>query len=233
MVRSSSSPSVRSRISTASTRSSARSPTHRAGRSSTPSRTCPPAGWTGRSTTSSSSRSTSPSPEPGTDRVMTGSAGSPNGPPGAGGTVPTCYRHAGRETYIRCSRCERYICPDCMTAAPVGFHCPECVAQGNKSVRQGKTVLGGAVRERGDVVTKTLIGINVVVWLFGLVIGTNGPLARDLALASQGIINWTEVTARFGLVLGSQQDLYSIGIADGEWYRLLTVAFVHEEIWHI
>lgn len=164
---------------------------------------------------------------------MTGSAGSPNGPPGAGGTVPTCYRHAGRETYIRCSRCERYICPDCMTAAPVGFHCPECVAQGNKSVRQGKTVLGGAVRERGDVVTKTLIGINVVVWLFGLVIGTNGPLARDLALASQGIINWTEVTARFGLVLGSQQDLYSIGVADGEWYRLLTVAFVHEEIWHI
>ncbi len=165
---------------------------------------------------------------------MTGSAGIPDGsPPNGGAAVPTCYRHRDRETYVRCSRCERYICPDCMSAAAVGFQCPDCVRQGRKSVREGKTILGGAVRERADIITKSLIGINVVAWLFGMVIGTNGPLAQDLNNESGGVINWTEITARLGLVLGSERDLFSIGIADGEWYRLITVAFVHEEIWHI
>ena len=40
---------------------------------------------------------------------------------------PTCYRHPDRESHVQCSRCGRYICPDCMVEAPVGFHCPECV----------------------------------------------------------------------------------------------------------
>ncbi|PSL05160.1 membrane associated rhomboid family serine protease [Haloactinopolyspora alba] len=164
---------------------------------------------------------------------MTGSAGSPGGPPADGGpAVPTCYRHADRETYVRCSRCERYICPDCMSAAPVGFHCPECVNQGSKSVRQGKTILGGAVRERGDLVTKSLVGITVVMWLLGLVVG-NGSLSDELARASRGLINWSEITARLGLVMGSSGDPVSIGLADGEWYRMLTVALVHEEFFHI
>ncbi len=52
----------------------------------------------------------------------------PSGDPAAG--VPTCYRHAGRETWIRCQRCERPICPDCMRDAAVGFQCPSCIAEG-------------------------------------------------------------------------------------------------------
>ena len=40
--------------------------------------------------------------------------------------MPTCYRHPERETYIRCQRCDRPICPDCMRDAAVGFHCPAC-----------------------------------------------------------------------------------------------------------
>ena len=38
--------------------------------------------------------------------------------------VPDCYRHPGRESYIRCQRCDRPICPDCMHDAAVGFQCP-------------------------------------------------------------------------------------------------------------
>src|SRR5437762_853516 len=34
-------------------------------------------------------------------------------------TVPVCYRHSSRETYVRCSRCDRPICPDCMNEASV------------------------------------------------------------------------------------------------------------------
>jgi len=57
--------------------------------------------------------------------------------------VPTCYRHPGRETHVRCTRCDRYICPDCMHEASVGFQCPECVHAGNRSVRQAEAPFGG------------------------------------------------------------------------------------------
>jgi membrane associated rhomboid family serine protease len=130
-------------------------------------------------------------------------------------SAPACYRHPGRETYIRCARCERYICPDCMTAAPVGFQCPECVSEGERTVRQPTTVLGGQVRERGDdLVTKILIGLNVGIWLIGMAAGFGGIAARFALLSGN---------------LGGQP----VGVADGEWYRLLTAAFVHEQPWHL
>jgi hypothetical protein len=38
-----------------------------------------------------------------------------------------CYRHANRETTLRCNRCERPICAQCAVLTPVGYRCPECV----------------------------------------------------------------------------------------------------------
>jgi membrane associated rhomboid family serine protease len=138
-------------------------------------------------------------------------------PPGGAGapTAPTCYRHPERETYIRCSRCERPICPDCMTSAAVGFQCPECVAEGRAAVREARTVFGGRLAE-GAVVTKTLIGLTAVVFVLQYVYG----LSRAV-----------ESYALIGYAVGSQGQV--VGVAAGEYYRLLTAAFLHGGVLHI
>ena len=37
-----------------------------------------------------------------------------------------CERHPKTETNIRCGRCEKTICPDCLVHSPVGMRCPDC-----------------------------------------------------------------------------------------------------------
>src|SRR3546814_7484775 len=92
---------------------------------------------------------------------------SPPGPP-----VPHCYRHPGREAYIRCQRCDRTICPDCMVPASVGFQCPSCVHEGAKQTKQHKTAYGGTRSANPALTSWVLIGINVAVWL--LITATGG-----------------------------------------------------------
>lgn len=117
-----------------------------------------------------------------------------------------------------------------MTAAPVGFQCPQCLAEGQKSVRQARTPLGGQIRPNSTVLTLSLLAINVGAWLLNILLGP-GRESQELLLATRGL--WVdEISARFGLLLGNA-DPFQIGVYDGEWYRLLTAAFVHEEIFHI
>jgi len=40
--------------------------------------------------------------------------------------VNYCPRNPKNETNLRCSRCEEYICSDCMVQTPVGARCPTC-----------------------------------------------------------------------------------------------------------
>ena len=81
----------------------------------------------------------------------------------------TCYRHPDREAYVRCVRCERRICPDCMIPAAVGFQCPECVKAGNRDVRQARTIFGGKVASDPGWVSKVLIAVNVVMYGLSLI----------------------------------------------------------------
>ena len=37
-----------------------------------------------------------------------------------------CARHPQVETYVRCSKCDKAICPDCMISTPVGYRCRDC-----------------------------------------------------------------------------------------------------------
>jgi membrane associated rhomboid family serine protease len=142
-------------------------------------------------------------------------------PPSATAAAPTCYRHAGRETYISCARCGRPICPECMVAAPVGFHCPECVREGRKSQRPARTVLGGRVAANRAAVTYSLIAINVVVFL----IEQASPrfIDRFALLASP---------VRFVSGNGATVATY-LGVSHGEYYRLFTAMFLHENVLHI
>ena len=120
-----------------------------------------------------------------------------------------CYRHADREAYISCQRCERLICPDCMRDAAVGFQCPECIAEGRKTVRAPRTITGGAISMRAGAVSMGLLGINVVVFL--------------LQLATEGDVNSV-------FQLGAMQ---GYAVADGDLWRLFTAAFLHAGILHI
>jgi len=120
-----------------------------------------------------------------------------------------CYRHPDREAYISCQRCERLICPECMRDAAVGFQCPECIAEGQKSVRAPRTITGGAISMQAGAVSMVLLGINVVVYV--------------LQRATDGNVNSV-------FQLGAMQ---GFAVADGEYWRLLTAAFLHASVLHI
>ena len=87
--------------------------------------------------------------------------------------MEVCYRHPKRETGVRCSNCERPICPDCMTSTPVGMRCPECARQSTK-VRTMRTLTGDPV------LTYILIGINVIVGIGSLLGGGAGADSSSL-----------------------------------------------------
>lgn len=120
--------------------------------------------------------------------------------------IPTCYRHPDRQTYVRCTRCNRYICPECMRNAAVGHQCADCVGEAARSVRPATNVFG-AQRPRSltPVVTYVLIGINLLIFALQM---ASPELERALAL-------WPPA------------------VADGEVYRLLTSAFMHFGLTHI
>ena len=135
--------------------------------------------------------------------------------------VPVCYRHRDRESHIRCQRCDRPICPDCMRPASVGFQCPECVKEGSRATRSGRTAYGGKRSGNPALTSMVLIGINVAVWLAILVSGaTSSPLVRQLALRPTSTFR--------GVVYPGVPS-----VAEGDVWQLLTSMFAHVEVWHI
>jgi membrane associated rhomboid family serine protease len=126
--------------------------------------------------------------------------------PGSGDNVLRCYRHPDRETGVSCSECGRGICPDCMTFGPVGIRCPDHSGRARGPARVVQTVQRRSTARPG-IVTTTLIAINVGIYL--------------LQLAGGASIN-----ASSGWIY-EHGALYGPLVANGDWYRLLTAAFLH------
>jgi membrane associated rhomboid family serine protease len=129
--------------------------------------------------------------------------------------MATCYRHPSRETGVSCSNCGRPICPDCMTTTAVGMRCPECSKQRTKVMR---------MRSISTVprVTYALIAINVAAFLAeGNITATGGGVGNSVYLK--------------GALLGSsdQPPLIGQGVAHGQWWRIVTGGFLHENLLHI
>ena len=119
---------------------------------------------------------------------------------------PSCYRHPDRPTYVRCTRCNRFICGECMHSAAVGHQCPDCVGASARTVRQATTAFGAVQRaSTTPLVTYVLIGINVAMFVVQMALPST-----ERALA-----------------------LWPVAVADGQWYRLLTSAFLHFGVAHI
>lgn len=145
---------------------------------------------------------------------------------------PSCYRHPDRETGVRCTRCERYICPDCMTEAAVGFQCPECVKAGRKSVREARTVFGGRVAQDAGQITRVLIGLNVAVFVLALL--TAGGAGGFGGQVTPLHVRFADIplTACPGGISGCTPGEL-IGVATGQYYRLLTSMFLHFGPFHL
>jgi membrane associated rhomboid family serine protease len=110
---------------------------------------------------------------------------------------PVCYRHPGRLTHVSCTRCGRPACPECLRSAAVGHQCLECIRGGNRTVRRPTGMFGGSLASRARV-TQALIGLNIVLYLILL---AHPSLQNDWWMVGNGV-------------------------AAGQWYRLITSAFL-------
>jgi membrane associated rhomboid family serine protease len=118
-----------------------------------------------------------------------------------------CYRHPDRETMVTCSECGRPICTECMFFAPVGIRCPDHSGQAQGAQRVTQGLRRASFEGTGAVVTKTLIAINVGIYL--------------LELAAGGNINGT------GNRIYLEGVLFGPFVAAGDWWRLFTSMFLH------
>jgi membrane associated rhomboid family serine protease len=134
----------------------------------------------------------------------------------------TCYRHPDRVTGLSCSECGRPICTECMTMAPVGIRCPEHSGKPQGMQRVTRGAKRASYEGVGAKVTRALIGINVAVYIAELATG-GGVNGVGSKIYEKGVLIASAIDSSGHLV----------GVAHGDWWRLITAAFLHYGPFHL
>jgi membrane associated rhomboid family serine protease len=134
---------------------------------------------------------------------------------------PVCVRHPGRETGVRCTRCDRPACPACLREASIGYQCVDCVAGDAQSRRRAGTrsrarssTLPWTAPTGRSVVIPILVAINVAIFVF--TVAQAGSLSNNADAP-----------------LFQQWALQPAAVEQGAWWQLLTSGFLHIGPLHI
>ena len=112
------------------------------------------------------------------------------------------------------------ICPECMVSASVGFQCPDCVRGGSGTghapgAAQPRTIAGGTIAADPRLITKILVGINLAVFL-----AVQLAVRRSLHRTASTCSAWP----------CAEPSRASRASPRGEWYRLVTAMFLHQQL---
>ncbi|HEX5407697.1 MAG TPA: rhomboid family intramembrane serine protease [Pseudonocardiaceae bacterium] len=139
--------------------------------------------------------------------------GQPAGPADQQPVPPDCVRHPGRPTGLRCSRCDRPACPECLRPASVGQHCVDCVAEGGRTVRRPVTIAGATPTTKNYVVP--------------------GLIAANVAVFVVTVVQARSLTNLNGSSLFDDWILFPLATRNGSWWQLITAGFLHVNPIHI
>jgi hypothetical protein len=115
-----------------------------------------------------------------------------------------CARHPQVETFVRCGKCERPICPDCMVSGPVGVRCKDCGRQNLDAIMRGspQQYLLASACAFGSALLLGWLSHVLVFWLgsvYGYIVGeaTLRGGGRKRGLAMQVIAGAAAATGSF------------------------------------